>query len=85
MIFRTKTGSVYEVDEKQKLARRLSGTGTGTERANSHWRAYATADVTLGHPAWITWTEDTNLLEGSPDGAIPATVTSTVVEIGELQ
>jgi hypothetical protein len=83
--FRTRSGSVYELDEARKLARQVEGRRS-SERMSNQWRPYADAMVVVGLSAFITWTSDTPLLaETSAQGleafARPATQTSEVVEI----
>lgn len=81
--FTTKTGSKYEVCEATKLIRRYhitSESGT-TERVCDEFKEYISLVCELGEPAIIIWPEGVPLLQGSPDHAIPATVTSEVVSI----
>lgn len=85
MKFRTRSGSVYELDEARKLARMLEGRSSST-RLTREWRPYADAMVVVGLSAFITWTSDTPLLEETAardlgEVAMPATQTSEVVEI----
>ena len=85
MKFRTRSGSVYELDEVNKRARQLEGKRS-SQRATPEWRDYDDALVVVGLPAFISWTSATPLLEetvaeGLEDVARPATQTSQVLEI----
>ncbi len=84
MKFRTRSGSVYELDEVGKVARMVSGENT-SHRLTRAWRAYEDAMVVIGLPAFIQWTSDTPLLPGDHHYGdlvvTPATQTSEVVEI----
>ena len=85
MKFRTRSGSVYELDEARKMARQVEGCRS-SERLTNQWRPYVDAMVVVGLSAFITWTSDTPLLAesaGFEDVAKPATQTSEVVEILE--
>jgi hypothetical protein len=86
MKFRTRSGSLYELDEANKRARMLEGRRT-SNRLTNEWRPYTDALVKVGLSAFITWTDDTPLLEATEPGfwdwANPATQTSVVVEILE--
>jgi hypothetical protein len=74
----TESGSTYEVDHANRMARRLLGNGPATERS-AEWRAFKSVFLFHGH-LLIEWTQATPLLPGSPTSAIPATVTSRVTE-----
>lgn len=85
MRFKTETGSIYEIDPKNKKARREAG----TKRAGSRfpddgvWKTYVdVTEVIVGLRVFFHWNvSNTPLLAESPDGAVPLTITSPVVEI----
>jgi hypothetical protein len=82
--FTTISGSCYEVDQENKLIRRLSGRNSPTHRQGKEgeYRKYAgISSIVVGNPVLIKWLSDTPLLPGSPEQAIPATMTSQVEEI----
>lgn len=85
MKFNTLSGSVYELDQNQKRIRRVSGNNRPTERQGDDWRSYSCIfpeAVEVGKSLMIFWIkEETPVLEGSPDFAIPATQTSVVMGI----
>lgn len=84
MKFTTASGSTYEVDKDNKQVRRLNGKNDPTPRQgqDGQWRKYADISVVVGDSAMIFWNRsDTPLLEGSPEVAIPGTITSTVISI----
>ena len=74
MIYKTESGSVYQVDEAGKRVRRLSGTNAPTQRqgADGEWKEFVSVDVlvtAIGRRLWIDWT-------GFGNG----TITSPIVE-----
>lgn len=74
MIYKTETGSVYQVDEPGKRVRRLSGTAAPTPRQgqDGEWKTYASVEVlntSIGRQLWVDWT-----------GAGNGTLTSPIVE-----
>ena len=79
--------SVYEVDTQNKRVRRMSGKDNPTPRqgADGAWRAYASIfpdPPTVGSELLIMWEPATTpLLEGSPEGAVPTTITSPITQI----
>lgn len=81
--FSTETGSLYEVDEEHKKIRRLSGKIDPQPRQgkDGEWKEYDILFLTVDRSASIIWPEGTPLLEGSPTCAIPATITSRVLQI----
>lgn len=81
MKFRTESGAVYEVDPNNRV-RRVGPVGY-TVRAAPEWRTAASVDVEVGRAAVIVWPTATPLMEGSPEDAVPLTVTSPVVEVWE--
>ena len=79
MIFRTVTGSVYEVDGLR--ARRLSGRSSPTARIgkNLEWRELSEEpQIVVGEPALLLWTDD---IDPPAELGVPGTLTSRVVEI----
>lgn len=84
MKFRTFTGSIYEVDTAAKRIIRLSGTKPPTDRQTDDWRPYRSISrIAPGETVVIVWPDGTPLLEGSPEGSLPLTETSGVVEVFE--
>jgi hypothetical protein len=86
MKFQTTTGSLYEVDAVQQKVRRLSGVKDPQPRQgkDGEWRAYVDLQLKEGKCAVIFWDPATTpLLEGSPAGATPTTITSVVLKIEE--
>lgn len=78
--FHTESGSIYEIDEENKKARKVHG--TPTERATIEWREFSSWGIVDGS-LMITWTSDTPTFKSSPNGAVPATLTSRIVkEVG---
>lgn len=88
MQFTTKSGSVYEVDQVNKRIRRLIGVKETTDRQGpeGEWRSYKDlhpSPIQLGSLVMIQWEDTVPLLEGSPEGMSPGTITSKVVSIWE--
>jgi len=88
MIFHTETGSIYEIDQANKQVRRLTGKNDPTPRQNKdeQWRKFsAHSPVIKGENVVFFWGDETNLLPETKaaglNSAIPATITSLVVEI----
>jgi hypothetical protein len=93
MIFKTESGSTYEVDLEKKLIRRLRNTSnfSPTERQgeDEKFKHYDHLTIELGKSVIIVWKQDVPLLAETQDllneqvefMAIPATVTSRVVFI----
>lgn len=84
MRFTTASGSIYEADTTKKQIRRLIGVKDPQPRQgkDGEWRSFLSLDCSLHHPAVILWNKETTpLLDGSPEGAVPATITSVVVNI----
>jgi len=82
VVFETITGSTYEVDEIEKKIRRVSGKRPAQPRQgeDGEWKPYeATTEIAVGRHVVIQWPAGTPLHEGSPYGAKPCTITSTVV------
>lgn len=88
MEFTTKSGSVYEVDYVNKRIRRLSGKkdATGRQGPDGEWRTYKDihpSQIELGSMVMIQWDNSVPLLNGSPEGCLPGTLTSKVVSVWE--
>lgn len=96
MRFTTASGSVYEVDTKAKKIRRLNGVTDLSPRMgkDGEWRSYRQLypdPIRVGTGVAIFWGEDTELLAETKEQlqtmgggfAIPATTTSTVMDIDE--
>lgn len=89
MRFITETGSVYEVDEKRKLIRRLEGESNPTPRVGNDgmWKAFSSLmNVNVGFRALICWDKERNSSDPTMNsltyiGGDPATLTSKVVKI----
>jgi hypothetical protein len=82
MKFRTRTGSVYELDEVNKLVRRLVDSGVGsTIRLDEEWRAYVDAIVVVGKSALIEWPDAVAPLIAGVDADLKCTITSEVTAI----
>lgn len=85
--FVTASGSVYEVDQEKKQVRRLNGVNDPTPRQgqDGEWRIYKSiTPIAVGYVVIIVWDRATTpLLEGSPEDAIPTTMTSPIKEIIE--
>jgi len=82
MIFITESESKYEVDFDYKVVRRLlRSPESGSERVAEDWRPYDAIDLSLGNSCTIVWPDSTPRLPGSPEGSLPVTITSKVVEI----
>lgn len=78
----TATGSVYEFDEVNKRVRRIGKEHPDQTRAAGEWRPYEEVSVlVLGKEMAIVWPSTVTLLEGSPEDALPSTVTSPVVSV----
>jgi hypothetical protein len=91
MIFKTITGSVYEIDNENKQLRRVNGLEDPTPRVglDGVWKPFVEVTTpVVGKPVTILWnSKTTKPLIGhlSPDVAqhTPLTMTSLVVEIQE--
>lgn len=82
MIFKTRSGSTYEVDYENKRCRRLHGVSPTTERTgpDGEWRQYeAFMCMGVGYRAFIEWTKDCPV--PAKKGLRPGTVTTPVTEI----
>lgn len=86
-IFSTVSGSTYEVDTTNKRIRRLNGVKDPQPRQgrDGEWRNYAdVVGPVVGKQVFIAWDKTTTpLLAGSPESAIPGTMTSVVVSVEE--
>lgn len=86
MTFYTASGSIYELNTTTKQARCVSRLNQrASVRLTPDWRTYEDVMVELGKPAVISWTSETPVLEGSPEDALPTTMTSVVIKIEENQ
>lgn len=87
--FVTESGSVYEIDSENKLVRRLTGVIDPQPRQGKDgmWKSYAdTNGVEVGTSVLFIWPRATTpLLPGSPNNAVPSTVTSPVKEILDVE
>ena len=84
MKFKTESGSWYEADTENNRVRRLSGDKDPTPRQgkDGEWRSYETISPPIvGEIVVIIWPEGTPVLPGSPEGAMPVTMTSPIVEV----
>jgi hypothetical protein len=55
MLIHTQSGSIYEIDEENTRARRLTGNGPSTQRVGDSWRQYADLSLNLGEGMIIVW------------------------------
>lgn len=81
MIFITQSGSTYEVNQEQKMVRRLNGKGDATPRQgkDGEWRPFKVmTPVLVGQSVAFVWPSTVPLLPGSEPDAVPATITSPV-------
>jgi hypothetical protein len=89
MMFRTVSGSTYEVDSEAKKIRRVNNSNdkVATERqGNNEWKGYMSlSPIKVGVGVFIAWDPDkTPLLPNSPFSiGVPGTLTSDVVEVIE--
>jgi hypothetical protein len=87
MVFRTKSGSSYEIIVTEQKIRRLHGEAPGTPRQgkDGEYKRYISLfpEVpTVGKSLMIFWDPVTNpLLEASDSAASPTTITSPIVSI----
>ena len=87
MFFRTRSGSMYQIDTIRRRVRRISGAKAPTDRQgrDGGWCVYERLEPelpTVGRVVYIFWPRETTpLLEGSPPDAQPATITSVVALI----
>jgi hypothetical protein len=87
MQFKTRSGSLYEIDTTNQQIRRLNGTADPTPRqgADGEYRKYVELFPlvpTVGQSLLIVWDKD--VIPPPAEGSIPTTITSPVVElIGE--
>lgn len=84
MRFRTRTGSIYEVDGLR--IRKLHG-GSGTKRVTDEWRDFVyTSPIEVGRPVYIHWGTGRDAVSdelGTPADCDPSrlTITSVVEEL----
>lgn len=84
MKFRTESGSHYEIDRTKRQIRRIAGPNAPSKRQgkDGEWKHYEFAsDVVVGNQVVIFWDNSEKLLDGSPPGAHPTTMTSPVAEV----
>ncbi len=81
MKFTTETNSVYEVDLKNKKMRHLTGIKPAHERQGDWVSFKEITAICIGESVIFTYGDNVPLLPGSPEGAIPTTVTSRVISI----
>jgi hypothetical protein len=85
MLFHTESGSIYEVNADKKSIRRLSNAAgnQATERQTNGWRTYEDiSPIKIGNQVLIVWPKQTTpLFPGSPDSAVPSTLTSHITKI----
>lgn len=87
VVFETKSGSRYEVDAEAKKIRRVSGVKPPQPRQGSdgQWMPYlAISEIETGRVLVVSWPDSVPLLEGSPFGARPATITSPIIRCAVL-
>ena len=96
MIIKTESGSFYRIDKDKKTIQRLIGEGPPTKRVGEEAKSYSTiTKPSIGAPMCIFWTDKVKPLTEEDGGfseeykkdklIIPATITSTVVEIIEKE
>ncbi len=84
MIFRTHSGSTYEIDHPGSRIRRLVGRAEKTLRQTQDgvWQPFVSvSEVRVGLPVFIKWPDGT--LPAPREGCTPGTMTSFVEEITE--
>lgn len=82
--FTTASGSRYEVlgGEDGGIMRRVEAGSHETARVTSAWKSYkGRTNIIEGHAVVFVWHKGESLLTGSPEGAIPTTITSPVVTV----
>lgn len=82
MIFITKSGSKYELDEKENRIRRLAGKNEPTKRIgeDEKWKKYISiSPVKLNQQVLVIWENEKTFVPN----ASPGTITSSIVEIIE--
>ena len=74
MIFKTESGSVYEVNESTKKIRRIFGKGSATPRQgkDQEWKDYLSITTTYDNCLLITWSIENNVAK--------TTMTSPLIE-----
>jgi hypothetical protein len=81
VIFKTRSGSCYELNLTTNQARCLSSPHP-TRIGQGIWHRMEDYTVRLGYPA-VIMLPDVELLPGSPEEAQPAIITSPVTEISD--
>lgn len=95
----TESGSVYELDQENKLCRRAGKPGV-TRRATPSWKQYSNVvDMEVGKQMIVFWpTDNTTLLDETVEKMkageipawmvqtiLPATITSPVVSVEQIE
>lgn len=62
MIFKTESGSTYEVDEIAKNFRRLTGALSRHIHLNGQWQAYVELQCRVGRPALVQFLGESRTL-----------------------
>lgn len=89
MIFKTLSGSTYEVNKLTKQIRRINGMDDPQPRQgkDGEFKTYSSINVENGKSALIIWPQNVPLLNGTQEKltefqiGIPATATSEVIDI----
>lgn len=91
MIIRTESGSIYEVDRKNKRVRRMTGEKNPTPKMgkDGEWKVYAELQPNppeVGVPLLIIWevpttSEVKSAIAAMVEVHVPTTLTSTIVAI----
>ena len=89
MIFKTLSGSTYEVNELTKQIRRINGMDDPQPRQgkDGEFKTYSSIHVEKGKSSLIIWPQNVPLFEGTKEKlkesqiGIPATATSEVIDI----
>lgn len=81
MQFKTKSGSLYEVIKEEKKIRRIYGELEPTQRqGDNEFKNYEEiTPIEIGKRVLILW--NNTIVPAAVSGAVPTTLTSTVVEI----
>jgi hypothetical protein len=89
MMFRTSSGSTYEIDEPRKRICCIRCTSLESVRTgNGVWKPYtAISTVRVGQPVVIIWPDgvpllDATIAEGTKLPRVPGTITSLVTAVG---
>ncbi len=94
MIFRTQSGSQYEINTETKQVRRMLGKIGPTTRQGQdlEWKTYDSIfpdPITVGSSVIIFWPKEIPLLDDTPkeerEISVPTTMTSNVVDVIDEQ